>query len=127
MKGLSAWFFGSAIVYGILGMALGNVMAATQDHSQIPTHAHLMLIGWVSFAIFGFFYHQFPERAGTLLARLHFGLAQISYVVLIIGLFLIYGGNVPAGEPLAASMSIAYLVSMVLFALVAWPVVMARR
>lgn len=127
MKGLAAWFFGSAIIYGILGMVLGNVMAANMDHGQMPTHAHLMLIGWVSFAIFGFFYHQFPQRAATMLAKLHFGIAQISFIVLIIGLYLIYGGNVPAGEPLAASMSIVYLLSMVLFGVVTWPVVVSGR
>ena len=126
MKGLGAWFFGSAIIYGILGMILGNVMAASQDHGQIATHAHLMLIGWVSFAIFGFFYHQFPQRAATMLAKLHFGVAQISFLVLIIGLYLIYDGNVPAGEPLAASMAIVYLLSMVLFGIIALPVVTGR-
>jgi hypothetical protein len=60
MRGVSAWFFGSAVVYGILGMLLGNIMGVTQDHSQLVTHAHMLLIGWVSFAIFGFFYHLFP-------------------------------------------------------------------
>jgi hypothetical protein len=46
--------------------------------------------------------------------------------VLIIGLYLIYDGNVPAGEPLAASMAIVYLLSMVLFGIIALPVVTGR-
>ena len=86
MRGVSAWFFGTAVVYGILGMLLGNIMGATADHSQLVTHAHMLLIGWVSFAIFGFFYHLFPGRAASVLARVHFGLAQISYLALIIAL-----------------------------------------
>ena len=121
MRGLSARFFGTAVIYGILGMILGNVMAATEDHGQMPTHAHLMLIGWVSFSIFAFFYHAFPARAATVLAQLHFWLAQASYIVLIVGLYLIFEGNVAAGEPLASSASIAYLVSMGLFAIIALP------
>jgi heme/copper-type cytochrome/quinol oxidase subunit 1 len=127
MSGVSAWFFGSAIVYGILGMVLGNIMGMTQDHGQLPTHAHLLVIGWVSFAIFGLFYHQFPARAGSLLARLHFWLGQASYIVLIVGLYLIFSGNPEAGEPFAGIGSIAYLLSMVLFAVVALPVVTGRR
>jgi hypothetical protein len=127
MRGLSARFFGSAIVYGILGMVLGSVMGASGDHSQFPTHAHLMLIGWVSFAIFGFFYHQFAERAATLLARAHFWLAQASYVVFIVGLYLIFSGRTEAGEPMTAVGSLAYLLSMVLFGLVALPVVRGGR
>ena len=50
----------------------------------------------------------------------------ISFLVLIIGLYLIYDGNVPAGEPLAASMAIVYLLSMVLFGIIALPVVTGR-
>ena len=60
MRGVSAWFFGTAVVYGALGVLLGTIMGATEDHSQLVTHAHMLLIGWVSFAIFGFFYHLFP-------------------------------------------------------------------
>jgi len=127
MKGLSARFFGSALVYAILGMVLGNVMGASGDHSQFPTHAHLMLIGWVSFAIFGFFYHLFAERAATLLARVHFWLAQATYIVLVIALYLIFSGQPDVGEPIAAAASIGYLLSMVLFALVALPVVRGAR
>lgn len=121
MNGLSAWFFGSAILYGLLGLLLGNVMGASGDHSQMPTHAHIMLIGWVSFAIFGMFYHVFPERARALLARLHFWLGQVSFLALVIALFLIFSGRIAAGEPIAAVASVAYLMSMLLFALVALP------
>ena len=60
MTQLASRFFGSAIIYAVLGMTLGLVMGMTQDHSQMPTHAHLMLLGWVSFAIFGVFYQMFP-------------------------------------------------------------------
>jgi len=127
MQGLSARFFGSAIVYGILGMVLGTVMGASGDHSQFPTHAHVMLIGWVSFAIFGFFYHLFAERSATLLARVHFWLAQASYIVFMIGLYLIFSGRTDAGEPMTAVGSIAYLLSMVLFSVVALPVVRGGR
>jgi heme/copper-type cytochrome/quinol oxidase subunit 1 len=127
MRGVSAWFFGSAVVYGILGMLLGNVMGVTQDHSQLVTHAHMLLIGWVSFALFGFFYHLFPARAASVLARMHFGLAQLSYLVLILGLFLIFSGNTTPGEPIAGVSSMAYLLSMILFAIVALPVVRGGR
>jgi hypothetical protein len=121
MSGLPAWFFGSAILYGLLGLLLGNIMGASGDHSQMPTHAHVMLIGWVSFAIFGMFYHVFPERARALPARLHFWLAQVSFLALAVGLFLIFSGRI-AGEPIAAIASVAYLLSMLLFGLVVLPV-----
>jgi hypothetical protein len=127
MKGLSARFFGSAVVYGIAGMTLGNVMGISGDHSQLTTHAHIMLIGWVSFALFGLFYQQFSERNGGLLPQLHFWLAQAGYLILIAGLFLIFSDSPGSGEPLAAIGSVAYLASMILFGFVALPVIAARR
>ena len=127
MRGVSAWFFGTAVVYGALGVLLGTIMGATEDHSQLVTHAHMLLIGWVSFAIFGFFYHLFPGRAASVLARIHFGLAQISYLALILALFLIFSGNTGPGQPLAGVSSMAYLLSFILFAVIALPVVRGGR
>ena len=42
-------------------MLLGLDMAMRHDHGQLPTHAHIMVIGWVSFAIFGLFYFVLGE------------------------------------------------------------------
>jgi hypothetical protein len=127
MRGVSAWFFGTAVVYGALGVLLGTIMGATEDHSQLVTHAHMLLIGWVSFAIFGFFYHLFPGRAASVLARVHFGLAQVSYLALILALFLIFSGNTAPGQPLAGASSLAYLLSFILFAVIALPVIRGGR
>ena len=93
MTGLAARFFGSAVIYAVLGMTLGLVMGMTHDHSQMATHAHLLVIGGVSFAIYGFFYHLFPAAAASKLAAAHFWLAQAGLVTLITGLFLMFAGT----------------------------------
>jgi cbb3-type cytochrome oxidase subunit 1 len=115
MTGIAKAFFLTAIVYGVLGMGLGLAMAMSQDHGQMPTHAHIMVVGWLSFAVFGLFYHLFADFVPKLAATIHFWLAQISLVGLIIGLGLLYSGR-PEMEPIAAISSIAYAVSFVLFA-----------
>jgi len=125
MTGIAARFFGSAIVYAILAMSLGLFMGITHDHTQMPTHAHFMLIGWVTFAIFAVFYHLFPAAAARPLAALHFWLAQASFIAMIVGLALMFGGNDDA-EPVVAASSIAMLVSMIVFGLVALPVIRGR-
>jgi len=125
MTGLAARFFGSAIAYAVLGMVLGLIMGITKDHAQMPTHAHLLVIGWVSFALFGFFYHLFPGTAASRLAPVHFWLSQASFVTLIIGLFLIFSGRENA-DPIAAVSSVGLLLSTILFAAIAWPVVRGR-
>ena len=60
MKAAARLFFTLAIAYVILGMALGMQMGMTQNHGEMPTHAHLMLVGWVTSALIAYFYHQFP-------------------------------------------------------------------
>jgi hypothetical protein len=121
MHGLAARYFGSAIVYAILGMSLGLHMGLSQDHTQMPTHAHLMVVGWVSFALFGVFYHLFPSAAGSLLAKIQFWLAQLSMVTLVIALYLLFSGHAGA-DPLAGIGSIGLLLAMVLFGLIALPI-----
>lgn len=126
MTGLAGRFFGSALVYAVLGMTLGLFMGITKDHAQMPTHAHILLIGWVSFALFGFFYHLFPACASNWLAQVHFWLAQVSLLVLLAGLFQIFAGR-ETGEPFAAVGSIGLLASAVLFAIIAWPTLRRGR
>lgn len=126
MQGLAARYFGSAIVYAILGMMLGLHMGISKDHSQMPTHAHILVVGWVSFALFGIFYHLFPSAAAGFLAKLQFWLAQLSLLILIVGLFLLFNGHQEA-DPLAAIGSIGLLISMILFGVIALPVLRGGR
>ncbi|HKQ94769.1 MAG TPA: hypothetical protein VJS40_04115 [Aestuariivirgaceae bacterium] len=120
MIGISRVFFIAALGFALLGMLLGLKMAMTQDHAQMPTHAHMMVVGWLSMAVFAFFYHLFPERARTRQAQIHCWLAVVSMVVLTIALYLLFAGN-PSIEPLAAISSIGLFLSMLTFAWVAWP------
>lgn len=124
MRGLARWFFVTALVYGVLGMLLGLEMAIRHDHGQLPTHAHIMVIGWLSFAVFGMFHSVHGHATPKLLAHIHFWLAQLSLAGLVVGLYLIYGGKTQY-EPIAAVSSIAYAVSFLLFVLVAIPAMRA--
>ena len=87
MQGVARNFFTLAIVYAICGMVLGLSMAMTHDHTQMPTHAHIMVLGWVMSAVFAFFYHLVPAARASRLASVHFWLAAVSGIVLVVGLF----------------------------------------
>lgn len=115
MRGIARGFFTAAIIYGLLGMLLGLHMAIGHDHGQRPTHAHIMVIGWVSFAIFGLFYYLLGASVPRMLALAHFWLAQLSLAGLTVGLWLLYAGQVQY-EPVAALSSVGYALSFVLFA-----------
>jgi cbb3-type cytochrome oxidase subunit 1 len=122
MQGVARNFFTLAIVYALFGMALGIHMAISQNHAQMPTHAHIMVAGWLMSAVFAFFYHLFPAVAQKTLAVVHFWLTAISGIGLMIGLFLLLGGN-PAIEPVLGSASIGFYCGMLLFAFIALPAV----
>ncbi|HET6389855.1 hypothetical protein [Hyphomicrobium sp.] len=123
MTGLASRYFASALIYAVLGMALGVAMGITEDHAQMPTHAHMLVIGWVSFALFGFFYHLFPAAEKGRLATAQFWLAEISLLTMVVGLAQIFAGRADTGTPFAAAASIGLLTSMILFAINAWPIV----
>ena len=122
MQGVARNFFTLAIIYALCGMALGLHMSISQDHSQMPTHAHIMAAGWLMSAVFAFFYHQFPNAGASRLAVVHFWLTAISGIALLVGLFFLLAGNA-AIEPLVAASSMGFYAAMFLFAVIALPVV----
>jgi cbb3-type cytochrome oxidase subunit 1 len=127
MARIDALFLRAAVVYAILGIVLGIVMAATQDHSQMPTHAHVNLLGWVSMALYAVVYRVWPEAARSRLAWPQFWLANGGTLVLVIGVAGIMQGYPESFEPLASIGSLASLAAMLLFAVVVFTRVPATQ
>lgn len=122
MQGVARNFFTLAIIYALCGMALGIHMAISEDHGQMPTHAHTMVAGWLMSAVFAFFYHLFPAVGEKVLPKVHFWLTAISGIGLMIGLYIMLAGN-PGIEPLLGISSIGFYAGMLLFAFIALPAV----
>lgn len=122
MQGVARNFFILGIVMAIAGMLLGLKMAMTQDHIQMPVHAHIMVAGWLMSAVFGFFYHLFPVARQNKLATLHFWMHAVGIVVLTVSLYFVLAGN-PGVEPVTAISSILFFLGLLLFAWIAVPVV----
>jgi hypothetical protein len=118
MKGVSRLFFTIAVLYALLGMLLGLKMGMSGVHDQIPTHAHIMLVGWVSSALIAYFYHHFPAAGASGLAMGHFILHALGSIVLTIALWIVYAGNKDL-ELVAGLSSIAVFLGMLIFAYLA--------
>jgi hypothetical protein len=119
MNRISNWFFRLAVVYLIAGVLLGIVMAASQDHSMFPVHAHLNLLGWVTMGLFATFYRLWPEAAASRLAKLHFWVYAPAHFVQMVALFAFYRGAT-AIEPLLGAVSVLVGLAIVLFAYIVW-------
>jgi uncharacterized protein YhhL (DUF1145 family) len=113
VKASSLSFF-VAVVAAVIGMAWGIHMAISQDHSAMPAHAHLNLLGWVSLFMFGVFYRLHPMLDASRTALLQVGIWVIGTAVLTVGVAMIHAGN-KAGEPFAGIGSIVALADMLLF------------
>jgi predicted membrane channel-forming protein YqfA (hemolysin III family) len=122
MQGVARKFFILGIVMAIAGMMLGLKMAMTNNHVQMPVHAHIMVAGWLMSAVFGFFYHLFPVARQNKLATIHFWMHAVGIVVLTVSLYFVLAGN-PGVEPVTAVASILFFLGMLLFAWIAIPVV----
>jgi len=110
----SSLSFPVAVLMVVAGMIWGIIMAISQDHSAMPAHAHLNLLGWVSLFLFGLFYHLHPaiDRSRTALVQVSAWI--IGTVILTIGVGLVHTGH-DIGVPFAIIGSFTVLAAMLLF------------
>lgn len=110
----SSLSFPAAVLMVIAGMIWGIIMAVSRDHSAMPAHAHLNLLGWVSLFLFGVFYHLHPAIDRSRAALIQVSTWIIGTVVLTIGVGLIHTGH-DIGEPFAITGSLTVFAAMLLF------------
>ena len=107
--------FCSAVCLGIVGMTIGIIMAATNNHSVFPAHAHLNLLGWVSLFLIGIFYRLHPSLDTSRLALTHVVIWIGGTIILTCGVAAIYLGR-PDLEGIAIAGSLIVLGAMLMFA-----------
>jgi drug/metabolite transporter (DMT)-like permease len=115
--------FPVAVLMVVAGMIWGLIMAISEDHSAMPAHAHLNLLGWVSLFLFGIFYHLHPAIDRSRTAVVQVGIWIVGTIILTIGVGLVHTGH-PIGDPIAAGGSLIVFAGMLLFG---WLVVRRDR
>lgn len=116
---MSNWFLRMGMVYLVLGVAHGIVMAASHDFTLRPVHVHLNLLGWAVMFAAGLWYRLVPASAATRLAKVHFWIHSIGMPILLVTLTLFYAGN-KAIEPVLGIASIVVGVGILCFAINLW-------
>jgi cbb3-type cytochrome oxidase subunit 1 len=111
----SSLCFKIAVIFAIAGFAMGIGMAISHNHSIMPAHAHLALMGWVSMFLFGLYYRLHPSVDRRVLAYAQASTWALGTLILVIGVAQIYLGNV-TGEKIAAVGSSIVLVALLMFA-----------
>lgn len=105
----------SALGFAAIGGG-GIVMAATHDHGQHVTHAHILLIGFVVSMIYAIIHKLWLSEYSGALVRVQFVLHHLGAVGIGSGLFLLYGNFVAESkvEPLLSDSSLAVLVGVLM-------------
>ncbi len=102
----------------LVGMVLGEVMGQSGDHAQLPTHAHIMLVGGVLSLAWGLLY-----RLLDLPARLIAGIQTLAHhlgtICMILALYMLYGGagDEAALGPILGIAGMALMLSVLLMLL----------
>jgi peptidoglycan/LPS O-acetylase OafA/YrhL len=105
-----------ALSYIVVGICLGIYMAASHDHAERPTHAHINLIGFVLSLSYGIIHKLWLQHANQIIAKIQFIVHHAGAVTIFVSLFLLYGNMVPEArlEPILATASITVLVGALL-------------
>lgn len=105
----------TSLSYAVIGLSLGIYMAASQNHEQHVTHAHIMLVGFVVSFIYALLHKLWLNDIQSRLVNIQFYLHQAGSFVLFIGLFLLYGEftALESIEPVLAFASILVFIGMI--------------
>jgi len=109
-------FIRIAVVYLVVGACLGLAMGISQKFTLQPVHAHLLLAGWLSLAMAGVIYTQYPDAAATKLAKGHFWLHNIGLPIFMAGLAAMLATGNRELMPFVAGGAMLLLLGFFLFA-----------
>jgi hypothetical protein len=102
--------------FAAVGLGLGVFMGASHNHSELVTHAHILLIGFVVSFIYGIIHRLWVVQTSRAVATVQFVLHQAAAITISVGLFLLYGNMVAAHtlEPILGICSVGVLLGMLI-------------
>jgi hypothetical protein len=110
-----------ALAYVAAGMGLGIYMAASHNHAQHVTHAHILLVGFVVSFIYAVIHKLWLDWTARRLASVQLIAHQGGVLTMFSGLFLLYGGIVPEAQierVLAPSSLIVFIAALLMIVMV---------
>ncbi|MFN3937666.1 MAG: hypothetical protein ACK4KW_08810 [Gemmobacter sp.] len=103
-----------AVLWLMVGLLIGIVMAASGDFTLRSVHTHVQLLGWVSLCLTGLVYAVLPDVAATASARWHVALHNLGLPVMCASLAAYQLGSA-AAEPFIALGSMLALAGLGFF------------
>jgi len=82
------------LIWFLVGMTLGEHMGRTEDIGQLPTHAHIMLVGGVLSVLWAIIYRVFGLNKG-ILSKIQLVFHHGGAGIMIVALYMLYGNIAP--------------------------------
>jgi putative solute:sodium symporter small subunit len=113
---LDTRFLIGALSFAAVGLALGIYMGASHNHTELVTHAHILLIGFVISFVYGIIHRLWLDKPSRGVANVQFVLHQAAAVTMYLALFLLYANVLPESTvgPILGIASAAILLAMLL-------------
>lgn len=116
MKSFDRMYLIWALCYAVAGMALGIYMGVSHNHGQFVSHAHIMLVGFVTSLIYAVIHRLWLPAPSRALATIQFILHQAGSLAMFTGLLLLYGRATSEDQigPLMGSATLAVVLGVLL-------------
>ncbi len=115
MPAISNYYFRTAILFLLAGIAVGIQMSISQVHNVTGAHAHINLLGWVTSALFGGYYALNPAKATGRLPLVQYAVYTLGVLLMTVSLYLLLQGNTSLA-PVVAVSSLITFAGVLLFA-----------
>ncbi len=93
MNTIAHRFLFTAALAGLAAMIWQLQIAVTGETRFEPAQSFLLLAGWFSLAIFGFYYRAVPDAASGVAPHVHYALSVTAITLLVAGLVLVDSGR----------------------------------
>jgi cbb3-type cytochrome oxidase subunit 1 len=104
-----------AVMYLMVGTAVGMYMSIKQDFTLKGVHVYLNLLGWVSMVLIGLVYHLAHASSSLWIERVQFWMHQIGLPVMMVSLTCFLLGYQNTVQYIAIGSVLVFL-SMLMFA-----------
>ncbi len=116
MKSFDRAYLIWALSYAAAGMGLGIFMAASGNHGQFVTHAHILLVGFVTSLVYAVIHKLWLSAPARVMGTVQFVLHQAGSIAMIAGLGMLFGHVAPEERlaPLLGFSAAAVILGMLL-------------
>lgn len=118
MTNYAKWLIRISAVYALIGALIGSDLAGRNDYSLVPSHAHILVVGWLTLFAYGIFYYVFKDVSMKKTAKLHAWTSLIGGGAMPLSMMIYYKSMNAFTTVLFISTATILLLAIILFAVI---------